>query len=129
MCSFHSEARSIRRRLVLLPFRRVSREQKLAEVSEVVEAAHFIVELRVHHEVEVVVYLLDLREVLVLHLAAGLALRAVLSGVGEQGLVDDDVVDVDFLLGELDGEALGLVDMLAAAVISFKWITFCILVC
>ena len=58
---------------------------------------------------EVVVDLLNLRQVLVLHASASLALGAVLAGVREQDLVDDDVVDVDLLLGQLDGESLRLV--------------------
>jgi len=53
--------------------------------------------------VEVVVNLLNLCEVFVLHAASGFAFRAVLAGVREEDLVNYDVVDVDVLLGQLDG--------------------------
>ena len=58
---------------------------------------------------EVIVNLLDLCEVLVLHAASSLALSAVLIGVGEENLVDYNVVDVDLLLGQLNCKTLRLV--------------------
>lgn len=76
---------------------------------EVIDATDLIIQLGIHYQVEVVVNFLDLSEVLVLHAAARLALLTVLSGVGEQDLIDHDVVDVDLLLGQLDSETLSLV--------------------
>jgi len=84
-------------------------EQELSEVSKVLDTTHLVVKLRVDWQVEVVINLCNLCEVLVLHLPTSLALAAVLGGVGEQDLVDYNVVDVDFLLGELDGETLSFV--------------------
>lgn len=92
-----------------LPVGGVSVEEELAEVTQVVHSTHFVVQLRVHNQVEVVVDLLNLCEVLVLHAATSLALGAVLRRVGEKDLVDYNVVDVDLLLGQLDGQSLGLV--------------------
>ena len=58
---------------------------------------------------EIVVNFLDLSEVLVLHSAPCLALSAVLSWVWEQNLVNDNVVDVDLLLGKLNRKSLRFV--------------------
>ena len=78
-------------------------------MTQVVHATNLVVKLRVHYKVEIFVDLLDLREVLLLHAAPCLALGAVLSWVREEHLVDDDVVNVNVLLGELDGQTLSLV--------------------
>ena len=75
-------------------------------MSKVVHTTHFIVKLGVNNEMEIVINLLDLCEVLFLHSTASLALGAVLAGVGEQDLVDYNVVNVNLLLGELDGQSL-----------------------
>jgi len=83
----------------LLPLRCVSFEEKLAEITKRVHTTHFVIELRVDHQVEIVINFLDLCEVLFLHLSSSLALAAVLSRVWEQDLVDYNVVDVDVLLG------------------------------
>ena len=93
----------------LIPFGSVSLEKQLAEKSEVVHATHLVVELWVDNQVEVIVNLLNLCEVLVLHLASGFALSAVLPRVREQNLVDYNVMDVDFLFGQLDRQPFRLV--------------------
>ena len=94
---------------ILLPLRCVSFEEQLTEEPEVVHTANLVIKLRVDNEVEVIIDLLNLSEVLVLHASTSRALRAILRWVGEQDLVDDDVVNVDLLLGQLDSKALGLV--------------------
>ena len=58
---------------------------------------------------EVIVDFLDLCEVFVLHPATSLALCAVLTGVWEQDLIDYYVMNINFVLGELDGQPLCLV--------------------
>ena len=58
---------------------------------------------------EVIVDLLDLCEVFVLHPSSSLALCAVLIGVWEQDLIDYYVMNINFVLGELDGQPLCLV--------------------
>ena len=58
---------------------------------------------------EVIVDLLDLCEVFVLHSATSLALGTVLTGVWEQDLIDYYVMNINFVLGELDGQPLCLV--------------------
>ena len=58
---------------------------------------------------EVVVNLLDLCEVLILHLSSCDALLTVLGRIREQNLVDHDVVNVDLLLGQLNGQPLSLI--------------------
>jgi len=78
-------------------------------VSKIIHASDFVIELWIDHKMEVVINLLYLREVLVLHSATSPAFGAVLGGVREEHLVDYNVVDVDLLLGELDGQALSLV--------------------
>lgn len=59
---------------------------------------------------EVIVYLINLDDVFFLHVAPGFTLATGVDGLREADLVDHDVVDVDFELGELNGEALGLVE-------------------
>ena len=81
----------------------------MSEVSKIVHATHFIVELGVDNQMEIVINLLDLCEILVLHSTASLALGAVLAGVGEQDLVNNNVVNVNLLFGKLNGQSLGLV--------------------
>ena len=58
---------------------------------------------------EVVIDLLNLSEILVLHTATSFAFGAVLVGVREENLVNDNVVDVDLLLGQFDRQSLCLV--------------------
>jgi len=81
------------------PLGRITMEQKLCKVLQVVNTAHLVVELRVDSQVKVVINLSNLCEVLFLHLTTSLALTAVLTGVWEQDLVDYNVVDVDLLFG------------------------------
>ena len=93
----------------LLPLWLITLEQEPAELLQQVKAAYLLVELRVDDDVEVVVNLLDLREVFVLHLPPCLTFLAVLGRVWEEHLIDDDILDVDLLLGELDRQAFRLV--------------------
>ena len=58
---------------------------------------------------EVIVDFLDLCEVFVLHSATSLALGTILVWIWEQDLVDYNVMNVNFVLGELDGQPLCLV--------------------
>ena len=58
---------------------------------------------------EVIVDLLDLCEVFVLHSATSPALGTVLGWIWEQDLIDYYVMDVNFVLGKLDGQPLCLV--------------------
>ena len=58
---------------------------------------------------EIIIDLRNLSEVLLLHFASSLTFATVLGRVREEHLVDDDVVDVNLLLGQFDGESLCLV--------------------
>jgi hypothetical protein len=58
---------------------------------------------------EIVVNLSDLSQILVLHLPSSHTLLACFVGVGEQNLVDNDVVNVDFLLCEFNSKSLGFI--------------------
>ena len=58
---------------------------------------------------EVIVDLLDLCEVFVLHSATSPALGTVLGWIWEQDLIDYYVMNINFVLGELDGQPLCLV--------------------
>ena len=58
---------------------------------------------------EIVVNFLDLCEVFVLHSATSLALSTVLIGVWEQDLIDYYVMNINFVLGELNGQSFCLV--------------------
>jgi len=92
-------------RISLLPFRCVSLEQKLTELLQTLYSAHFVVQLRVDGNVEIVIDLSDLSEVLLLHLATGDALLARAVRVWEKNLVDYDVVNVDFLFCQLASQS------------------------
>ena len=78
-------------------------------MTKIVQATDFVVQLWVNDEMEIVIDLGNLSEVLFLHSSSGLAFGAVLRWIWEQNLVDNDVVDVDLLLGELDSQTLGFV--------------------
>ena len=78
-------------------------------MTKIVQATDFVVQLWVNDEMEIVIDLGNLSEVLFLHPSSGLAFGAVLRWIWEQNLVDNDVVDVDLLLGELDSQTLGFV--------------------
>ena len=58
---------------------------------------------------EIIVYLLNLSQILILHASACSTLGAVLTGIGEEDLVYHNVVDVDFLLGKLNSQSLSLI--------------------
>ena len=92
-----------------MPLRSITIEQETAVVSEAFHTTHLIIELWVYNKMEVIVDLLDLCEIFILHAATGLALGAVLGWIREQDLVDYYVVNVDFVLGKLDGQPLRLV--------------------
>jgi len=81
----------------------------MTEFFETFDAADLVIELGINRQVEVVVDLSDLSQVFVLHLASVLALTAVLRWVRVQYLVDNNVVDVDFLLSEFYRKALSFV--------------------
>lgn len=87
---------------MLLPFRFIAFEKETAEVSELVKASDFVIELWVDSDVEVIEDFLNLCHVFVLHFSSGYALLAIHLWVGEEHLVDDDVVNVDVLFGQLD---------------------------
>jgi len=77
----------------------VALEDELPVFSEFVQATDLFIQLGVDHYVEIVVDLLDLGDVLVLHLPSGQALAAWRHWLWETDLVHDDVVDVDLELG------------------------------
>jgi len=101
--------RFLRRSFFLLPFGSVTLEQKISKVLKVVNASDLVVKLGVDDQMEVVIDFLDLSKVFVLHLASCFAFGAVLGGVREKNLVDDDVMDIDLLLGKFNSKSLGLV--------------------
>lgn len=92
-----------------LPFGFVALKKQFAEGPEALSSADLIVELGVNRQVEVIVDFSDLSQVFILHLAARSALLAILRGVWEQYLVDNDVVDIDLLFGEFNRQSFGLV--------------------
>ena len=73
------------------------------------DATHLIVQLGVDSQVEIIINLSYLGEVLLLHFTPCLTLTAVLLRIWEQDLVDDNVVDIDLLLGELNCKSFRLV--------------------
>jgi hypothetical protein len=86
-------------------------DQHLGEVRDLLSAANFLNEKRHLDDVEVLaVEVVDLLEVLLLHLAAAVALGARVRGAGEEQLVDDDGAGVDFVVAELLDHALGFVE-------------------
>ena len=82
-------------------------QQHLAEPLQLLHASHLLVLQRHYHHVEILVQLQDLVEVLLLHLGTCLAHPALI--VGEQDLVDDDVVNVDVKLRQLLNQALSFI--------------------
>jgi len=81
----------------------------VSELFETLDPADLVVQLGINCQMEIVIDLCDLSQILVLHLPAGNALLAGFIRVGEQNLVDYNVVNVDFLFSEFDGQSLGLV--------------------
>ena len=79
----------------------IALEEKGAEVPEQVETSDFLVQLRVHHDVEVIIDLFDLNNVFILHLSSADAPLAGVLWFVEHDLVDDDVVNVYVELGQL----------------------------
>jgi len=91
--------------------RLVRLDQHLREAPNAIGAADFLDEQRHLDDVEVLaVQVVDLLEVLLLHFAAGVALRAGVGGAGEEQLVDDHGVGVDFVGAEFLDHALGFVE-------------------
>jgi len=78
-------------------------------VLQALNASDFVVKLRVNHQMEVIVNLLNLRQILVLHFASRHTLFATLIRIGEENLIYDDVVNVDFLFGQFNGKSFRLV--------------------
>lgn len=94
----------LRRRLVRL-------DQHLRETPDAVGTADFLNQQRHLDDVEVLaVQIVDLLEVLLLHFAAGVALRARVGGAGEEQLVDDHGMGVDFVGAEFLDHAFGFVE-------------------
>ena len=58
---------------------------------------------------EIIEHLLDLTHVFVLHFSTSDTLLAIGVWIREQDLVNDDVTDIDVLLGKLYGQPLGLI--------------------
>ena len=77
-------------------------EKELTELFKFLNTSYLLVELRVHREVEVIIYLIELRDVFVLHLSACSALPARVICLGEANLVDNNVVNIDFELSQLN---------------------------
>lgn len=100
---------SRRRAFRLLPLRCVPIEKQTSELLQQLESSYFLFKLGIHSDVKVVIYFLDLQQVLVLHFSPRKALLAGCSRVWEENLVDDDVPDIDLLLGELDSQPLRLI--------------------
>ena len=73
-------------------------KKETAKFFKKVHSTYFVVELRDYGQVKVVVDLRDLSKVLVLHFSTCKAFFACLSWFREKDLVNDDVVDVNFLL-------------------------------
>ena len=76
----------------------VAFEEEFAEVSDLIKPSHFLVKLGVNDQVEVIIDLMQLCDVLVLHLSSCSALAARAVGLREADLVDHDVVNVDLKL-------------------------------
>lgn len=85
--------------------------QHLREAPNAIGTANLLDEQRHLDDVEVLaVQIVDLLEILLLHFAAGVALRAGVGGAGEEQLVDDHGVGVDFVGAEFLDHALGFVE-------------------
>lgn len=110
-CASLSFSLSLRYRRVDGSCARVVRlDEHLAELLELGRPADLLGEERELDDVEeLVVELVRLVQVLLLHLVPDLAVLAVGAGLGEEELVDDDVVRVDLVRGELLHEPLGFV--------------------
>ena len=76
----------------------VAFEEKFAELSESIKTSDFLVKLGVDDQVEVVIDLMQLCDVLILHLSSCGALTARAVSLWEADLVDHDVVDVNLKL-------------------------------
>lgn len=100
----HDKTSHLSRRLIRL-------DQHLREAPNAIGAADFLNEQRHLDDVEVLaVQVVDLLKVLLLHLAAGVALRTGVGGAGEEQLVDDHGVGIDFVGAEFLDHALGFVE-------------------
>ena len=85
--------------------------QHLREAPNTIRTTDFLNEQRHLDDVEVLaVQVVDLLEVLLLHFAAGVTLRAGVGSAGEEQLVDDHGVGVDFVGAEFLDHALGFVE-------------------
>ena len=87
----------------------VAFEKKLSIFSEAVKASNFLVKLRINDQVEVIIDLLELSDVFILHLPPGRAFPAGVIGLREADLIDDNIVNIDFELGEFDGESFSFI--------------------
>ena len=86
-------------------------DQHLREVGDLLSAADLLNQERHLHNVEVLaVEVVDLLEVLLLHLTAAVALGARVRGAGEEELVNNDGAGVNFVVAELLDHALGFVE-------------------
>ena len=86
-------------------------DQHLREVGDLLSAADLLNQERHLHDVEVLaIEVVDLLEVLLLHLTAAVALGARVRGAGEEELVNNDGAGVNFVVAELLDHALGFVE-------------------
>ncbi len=77
----------------------VSFEEKFTIFSELFDASHFLIELWIDHEMEVVIDLLQLCDIFILHLSTGSALAARVLRFRETYLVYDNIVNIYFEFG------------------------------
>jgi len=80
----------------------VTLEEQFSESSQFLEASDLLIKLRVDDNVEVIVDLVQLCNVLVLHLSSGCAFAAWTFGLWKAYLVDDNVVDVNLKFREFN---------------------------
>lgn len=74
-----------------------------------INATNLLVQHRIDSDVEIVVDFLNLDQVFILHFSTGLAFWAILRRVGEQNLVNNNISNINLLLGQLNTKSLSFV--------------------
>lgn len=84
---------------------RVSFEQQASKVSQFLNPSYFLFQLRIHCQVEIIIYLSNLGDILILHLPPSQAFPAWLICFWEYYLVNDDIMNVDVKLCKLNSKS------------------------
>jgi hypothetical protein len=79
------------------PFRRVAIEKQVAKLLEKFNPSYFLIKLRIHCDMKIVVNFLNLGQILILHFPSGGTLLAWRVWIREENLVYDNISNIDFL--------------------------------